>query len=247
VLALGALAALYLQSELEQALVIPVAELLAAGRSNIGLISTASALKLEEFARRSRDWYDQLTREQLFARLFGSGRAASSAGAGVNHDFQLRLATLCQALLRYSEDYAWGQKPGPGSEAALAQTMVALLQNLGPRQFGNVAFASQLIQDQLQRAVDLLNDSDVGAIFGGVGLWSTLRAILGPETPDIARYVTRGQSGMQLLRWLASAPIGPDEARSAPLLPANATIYRHAASWIEATGLARTTSAPRSI
>lgn len=236
--ALRAVAALYFQAELEQAGVIPVAELLVEARLQQAFGSVRVAEKLEAFAQRGRGrWYDRAHRQQLFARLFGTGPAATNdAGATVNREFEQRLAGLCLALARYAADLRFSSGASSGSEAAVRTAAVGLLSNLAPRQFGNTLIAGRLIQEELQAAIDLLNDPEVGALFGVRGLWPTLRQILGDQAPDLQRLVDRAQAGLRLIEWLAAAL--PQLTNSAGPLPLpEPSIFASAATWLQATGL----------
>jgi hypothetical protein len=213
--------------------------MLAQVRSRLAFASRKAAQKLEDFARHSRDWYDQENRDLIFARLFGLGRAAANAGgAMVNRDFQQRFVSLCLTIVRYSEDYRWGQVPGPAREAALRQVAIHLLINLGSRQFGNTVFAGRIIQEQLRHALELLNDPDIGAIFQARGLWNTLRKVLGTETPDVGRFVDRGQSGLRILNWLASivSQLNATPPYN-PLLAPDSPVFVWAATWLRASGI----------
>jgi hypothetical protein len=236
---LRVMAALYFQSELEQAGIITVAEMLAASRRTLEVRSARVSRKLDEFADRGRThWYDRQSRSITFARLFGVGMAADLQDAAVNRDFQQRLATLCLSLVNYQRDYFWGQTPGPTREAALRETARILLFNLGPRQYGNLPNAARLIQEQLRAAIDLLNDPDLAALFRARGMWEVLRQVLGRNAPDLGRLVTRGQTGLRLLDWLASAiPALADSSPARPLLPADTPVYTWAAAWLAATGI----------
>jgi hypothetical protein len=235
---LKVMATLYLQAELEQAGVIPVAELLAQQRILLGVRSISSAAKLETFAVRNHHWYDRQNRILLFARLFGLGLAArSEEGNTVNRDFQQRFATLCLTLVRYGEDFRGSLRPASTREALLRQVATDLALNLGARQFGNTISAARLIQEQLQQAIDLLNDVEIGVLFQARGLWDVLRKLLGPETPDLGRLLTRGQSGQRILNWLASTVGRLDGTVAGPLLTANEPVYVWAASWLSATGV----------
>ena len=235
---LRVIATLYLQAELEQAGIVPVAEMLAQARTTLTFASRQALEKLEDFALRSRHWYDRETRDLLFARLFSIGRAATNAeGNIVNRDFQQRFATFCLAIEDYNENYGRGQQPEPIREATLRGEATNLLINLGARQFGNTVLAAGTIQAQLQHAIDLLENRDIGALFQAQGLWDILRKILGPETPDLARLIDRGQSGLWLLDWLASViPQISEKAAFRPLLPAGSPVFVWATTWLKATG-----------
>ncbi len=233
------IATLYLQAELEQAGVIPVAEMLAQARVSLNFASPQVIEKLEDFALRSRNWYNRESRDLLFARLFGIGRAATNAeGTMVNRDFQQRFATFCVAIERYNEDYSWGQQPGPTTEAALDEAATDLLLNLGARQLGNTTIAAGTIQDQLRYAINLLTDPGVEALFQARGLWDTVRKLLDTETPDLARLIDRGQTGLWLLDWLASViPQISEKVHHQPLLPARSPVFVWAATWLRASGV----------
>src|SRR6476646_3871864 len=70
---LDALGTLYLQAELELAGVIPAAEALAEARTSLDLPNERVAERLERFEQRQREWFDAASRNQLFARVFGTG------------------------------------------------------------------------------------------------------------------------------------------------------------------------------
>lgn len=236
---LHAMAAIYLQAELEQTGIVVVAEALAQMRASLGLRSRTAAQKLEDFARQQRDWYDREQRHQLFVRLFGIGDITpESRGFEVNRDFQQRFASLSTRLLQYAEDYRWGQQPGPARETTLRHAAKAVLFNLGPRQYGNTVIAGRKIQEQLQAAIGILQDRDIAGLFLGRGLWDTLRKILGDQTPDLGRLNARGQSGQRLLTWLALAlPELRQSTPTRPLLPARSPAFVWAAAWLQATGM----------
>jgi hypothetical protein len=235
---LRVVASLYLHAELEQAGVVAVAELLAENRYTLGVMGERGARLLEEFARRNRQWYDRDSRTRIFARLFGQGQAARPGeGREVNREFQQLLANLCGAIVGYSEQYRFRQRPTPAQEALVRQIATDLLVNLGARQYGNTATAATQIQDQLRRAIELLSDEGIAARFQARGMWDVLHKILGKETPDLGRLITRGQSGQRLLEWLASAlPLITETPPSKPLFAAESPVFTLAASWLEASG-----------
>ena len=238
---LRTLATLYFQAELEQAGLIPVAELLAEERASLVVGAAATAGRLEDFYRhsRSRNWYDRATRNRLFARLFGMGPAVNDeAGSAINRDFLRRLATLCSAINQLALIYQFGQTPDATADEVVRYEATEILNNLGPRQYGNALLAAQIIQDELQEAIALLSDPGVEFLFGGHGLWDTLRKIMGDQAPDLDRLVNLGQNGIRLLNWLASViPQLGDGTSSRPLLPPGSPVFTWAAAWLAATGL----------
>lgn len=236
----------YFQAEMEQAGVIAVAELLAASRLTLDVRSPRLSRKLEDFAERGRQqWYDRPHRNVTFTRLFGIGTAANLHEGVVNRDFQQRFAMLCFALTTYQRDYMWGRNPGATREAALHETARALLFNLGPRQYGNLQSAARSVQEQLRIAVDLLNDPDLTALFQVRSMWDVLRQVLGDMAPDFGRLVTRGQTGMRILQWLASlSPVLQNSAARGPLLPSSSPVFVWAAAWLQATGIEAASTRP---
>ena len=237
---LGALGTLYLQAELELAGVIPAVEALVEARTSLDLPNERVAERLERFAQRQREWFDQASRNQLFARVFGTGPSATNDGGGVvNRDFEQRLAALCTALVRSADDAARG--PVPAEDDVRIRTAAGdLLSNLELRRYGNTVFAARRIQGQLEAAIEILKDPDVATMFHARGFWQTLQHILAPNSPDIARIVERGQAGQRLLGWVGGT-LGVSSGGS---LPTGADVERWAVQWLAATGLDAVSATP---
>lgn len=238
--ALRVLAALYLQAELEQAGVIPVAEVLAQSRYSLRLTDVATARKLDEFAQLSRDWLDRNQRNQVFARAFGLGAGAETAeGRLINRSFQQRFAAFCSALTQTQEDARWGQAPGVTRLALARQMTLELLFNLGQRYTGHTAGATRRIHEQMQKALSLLNQPGLRSFFLARDLWDLLRQILGDTAPDFGRLLTRGQSGQRLLHWLASVAVQAQTDNSLQWLKgADPSVFVWAGQWLAAAGFA---------
>jgi hypothetical protein len=242
--ALRGLSALYLQAEMEQAGILIATEALGEARAGLALPVPAAA-KLEDFVRQAREVPGFAERARLFARLFGLGPAAIGSSAAVNHVFQQLFATWCLGLLRYAAEHRPGRIPGPIREAALRSSTLDLVLNLTPRADGHALLAGRRIEGQLRRAIAVLSDAGIGGALGmgTLGLWPTLRRILGDilgETaPDLGRIVARGESGVALLAGLPDLlPELQANRPNRPLIPAVSPLYVHAARWLEATGLA---------
>lgn len=234
------LGALYLNAELEQAGLPLAAELLAQAKLELSLMSAEAARLLDNFDTMRRTAYTREQRELLFARLFGIGGGAVAArGAAVNNEFQRLLATFCTGILRTTESLL------PGGSTAVRQTFVrdaalTLASNLAARQFGNTVAAGQALQRYTQRAIELLTHPGMLTHFGVRGLWELLAKLFGPAVPDMGRIVTRGQSGMRVLIYLAE---GLPALQAQPLgtLPqASDIVATSAAQWLQASGLAAT-------
>lgn len=236
--------ALYLQAEMEQAGVIPVAEALAEQRATMPINSDEAAGRLEKFAANMRGhWHDRAYRSQIFARAFGIGDgAASDQGPLVNHDFGRILAALCNALVQQSNPTPWNQG-AVSSSAALAETCQELLQNLGERQYGSTLIAAASIQEELEAALNLLRDTAIQQAFNGRGVWDTIGRIMGSAAPDVGRMVHRGQCGQAVMHWLAQNSGSLGSSGSITLNLGDPVIIA-AAQWLQATGLPSAPSTP---
>ena len=237
--ALGVFAAMYLESEMEQAGLISMTELLAAARDRLALTSAATNRRLDDFVSPLHKYPGRQQRELIFARVFGNGPAAVlERGNAINNGFEQLLASLCFALVQYSKDTNGKVPPNPAREAVVRRTATALVLNLSGRQFGNTLAAGAHIATMLQKAVAILSDPAVLASFQTRTMWDTLRRLLGDRVPDLGRLLTRGQNGMRLLRWIAGIlPQLADELQIRSILGPNGPQYLWAAQWLEATGL----------
>jgi len=237
--ALGVFAALYLESELEQAGLISMTEILGAGRDRLPLNSVTAARRLDDFVSPLHKYPGRQERELIFARVFGSGPAAVlERGNAINNGFEQLLANLCFALVQYSRDTNWKLPPSPAREVVVRRTATSLVINLSGRQFGNTLAAGSQIANMLQKAVAILGDPAVLAYFQTRTLWDTLRRLLGDRVPDLGRLLTRGQNGMRLVRWIAGVlPQLLDELQIRSIVGPNEPQYLWAAQWLEATGL----------
>lgn len=234
---LRVMAGLYLQAELEQTGLIAVAEMLSDERTNLVIRSPEAAARLEAFYRHRQGWYDRQTRERLFARLYGIGPAVNAeSGNAINRDFRRCLGVLCLAVNHVEEDYRFGQSL-TSTEERLRWSAIELLNNLGPRQYGNALLAAQQIQEELREAIALLSEPGILGLFGAQGLWDLLQRILGPQAPEFHRLVELGQNGLRLLNWLASViPQLKDQASHALLAPGS-PVFMWASAWLVAFGI----------
>jgi hypothetical protein len=235
---LKVMATLYFQAELEQVGIIAVAELLADARYELKLFNRKSAGMLEEFFRNRRDWYDRTAREQTFSRLFGFSSNNPNFNANLaNRDFQTRFANFCLSLWRLGEDLRYQKSPNPMLEAAVRQSALDLLVNLGARRFGDIFEAAKRIQNQLSKSIAILEDEGIGNVFQTKGMWNVLRIILNPNVPDFARLTTRGQSGLRLLDWLAiQLPQIVDKDSRKPILDGISPVLNWTEMWLNASG-----------
>jgi hypothetical protein len=235
-------ASLYLAAELEQAGVVPIAELLAEQRDTLNLTSYQAAAKLDEFATRQHQWYDRAGRAQVYARLFGIGAGATNeGGALVNREFMPLFAGLCRALARFAEISA-GARAVTGLEAGVRNSAAMLLANLAPRGLGNTLLAARRLEDQVRHAVDILRDPAVDALVGARTMQQAILNILGKDAPDVQRLIDSGLGGQAVLEWLATAlPRLTDESGHELVMAFDDKVAVTAALWLRAVGLAADT------
>lgn len=250
---LKVLATLYQQAELEQAGIIPVADVLAEARYRLSVQSFRSSNLLEQYYQKTSYppeansggkrgvWLDRNSREHVFARVFGFNLSnAASKSVSSNRDFQTKFANFCLELRNSGEDLRWRKQVSPMRDSALRQAILDLLVNLGSRSYGDTYAAARRIQSQIAKAVELLSDEGIGNVFQARGMWQLLDKLLKPDTPDFGRLTTRGQSGMRLLIWLVGIlpQIEKRDLRK-PVLEATSPAVNWAEMWLRATGFDR--------
>jgi hypothetical protein len=155
-----------------------------------------------------------------------------------NYDFQTKFANFCLALWRVGDNFTYQKKLSPMLDSAFKQTAADLLINLGSRRYGDIYEGSKRIQNQLSRAIALLEDEGIGNALQTKGMWNILRIVLSPNVPDFARLTTRGQSGLRLLNWLAAIlPQVSNPNNTKPILEEISPVINWAEMWLEASGI----------
>jgi hypothetical protein len=233
---LEAMAALYFQAELEQAAVIPVAEVLADSRFTLEVRDPQTAGQLEDFANNMQgNWYSRELREQLFARTFGYSGSVTGHHSAINREFEPLFGQFCLSLQRHQQRARWAP-PGGGTVARVEMALQNLLRSLARRRLGNTLIAARRIQGQLQAAINLLNQPDLTRLFQAQNLWGLIGNILGPDSPDLARHIERAQNGLRLLSWLARHHSDLSGTALAQRLQSESRLFLWAANWLQASG-----------
>ena len=226
---LATLAGLYLLAQVEQTGLPAAAELLVAERLALDLRSDEAARLLDETADAAREWVPRAAREQLFARVFGTGPGAGAAHIPANTEFIPVLDAAASAIAAYDRAALLGGPPA-ATRTQLTRAAARLRANLAPRQHGNTILATGRIAAQARQAVTLLSHPGIVALVGGVSAWDVVRATWpDEERPDIDRLLALGRSGQAVVTW-SGAPPGsitdpPAEVRDA------------AATWLAESGL----------
>lgn len=237
---LRVLAPLYLASELEAARLLPAAEMLAGLYISGGLpgeLGPAAGL-VTSFWKKRKDRFTAVERQAFFSRLFGATFNADLAGeGGRNTAFEPLMINLTEALYKLDESPGLGAKPAPFEETRLRMAASALADNLLPRSGGITAFASRDILEATQEALAILKHAEVQQAVGAHSLWSAVRNIAESYlnvTVEISAHVTRGQSGVLILAWLAE--VLPRLHKTTGVLASfNDPILTAATAWLQAS------------
>jgi hypothetical protein len=237
---LRALAPLYLASELEAARLLPAVEMLTGIYVSGGLpgdLGPAAGL-VTNFWKKRKDRFTAVERQAFFSRLFGSTFDTNMAGeGGRNVEFEPLMINLTEALYKLDESSGFGRNAAPFEETRLRMAASALADNLIPRSGGITAFASRDILEAVQQALAILKYVEVQRAMGAHSLWSAVRNIAENylnETGEISAHVTRGQSGVLILAWLAEV-LPQLHNVSGSLAAFNDPVLTAATAWLQAS------------
>jgi hypothetical protein len=227
--------ALYFQAEMDQTGVLAVTDLLVSSRLTLAITDRTAAALLENYNTRGKMFFPPAQREQVYAAAFGLGNATPPNLT--NTAFQQLFAALCAAIIRYVDEAAWSRIASPMRAAAVRQACIDLMDNLAGRDYGHNAAVARQTAEQLRMAVEILSHAGIHALFGTRGMWETLRRIMGSQTPDLTRLLTRAQSGQRLLHWTqVLLPVLGNANAAIPLRPGE-PVSSWASQWMDATGL----------
>lgn len=236
---LRAVATLYLAAELESALVVPVAELLAGLAVSGGLPGDvgAAAAPLAAFWRSRSERFAPEERVAFFARLFGAAAQPLAGGGPVNAAFDERLIDLCEALYKLDEGGASGGYGAMHQQVRLRMAANAMIDNVVQHSGGMTAFAAREMLAGVRAAVAILATPALQRRFGGDSLWDVVRSVAARylhDDPAIDAHVTRGKAGLTILAWLADAlPALADGG--GPLIGLDHPVVGAAVEWLQAS------------
>lgn len=235
--ALGALGALYLHAELEQAGLLSTLDALAETRRSLHSLPPETADKLERYALEARDHYARAEREDLFARVFGLGPAVSlGPHSTANLPFRQALARLCGAILRAYEAGSLPAIRRAREDALLSEAARQLLDNLSGHRHGNALIAARRLHARVKQAFDILGDPGLTGLLGTRAAWASLEKLAGRGHPDLADCAKRGVAGQRLIAWLGK--IAQLLGENAPIPPVDEALAHSAAAWLLACGFA---------
>lgn len=237
---LRVLAALYFQGEIEGTYLMSVAEELAEARYGLNLTDPEAAQLLETLGQDMQSgWVTRDLRNQIFARSFGLGFADPNLGdTAVNQEFEPRFARVCSAIVQASQS-VYGRS-APDAVLRLGVTAQSLMNNLAARLQGNTLLVTERISHQLRAALAAVNHPGLAQLFSGANAWDVVRAVLGPDVPNLEALIERAQTGMRILTWLShhlSALRGSDPRGIESAVAAEPQLIGWADGWLRASGL----------
>ncbi len=237
--AMRTLASLYFLAELEGTHLISVAEELATARFSLNLRDTDAAQKLDDLVRAMQgNWLDRDLRNRIFVRVFGLGFVDPVLGdEAVNREFEPRMARFCGALSRFGDERAMA-RISTASVTEAGYSAQLLLTNMGGRVQGNTLVVAGHLTGQIKTALAVLNHPGMAAVFMARNAWDVIRAVLGPDTPDMQGPVTRAQTGLRLLSWMSGHVGALARADAASALAAEPEVPALAEGWLAAAGIA---------
>ena len=239
---LRGIATVYLAAELESALLVPAAELLASLAASGGLPGATGDLGRDADAVLIGFWHERhqrmtaAERRALFARLFGTeGTIAPADPRGVNEDFSGLFIDVCEALFKLDEAVSDSAHGGPAQQARLRAAAGRLADNLLHRVGSMTVFAARDLLASVKAALALFKQHSVQQAFGAHSLWTAVdevgRRYLHAEA-EAEAHVARAKDGTTVLAWLADALPLLNEATQ-PLASLDSPVIAAAAEWLQ--------------
>ena len=210
---LRSIATLYLAEELEAALLVPAAELLASLAASGGLPGATGDLGGVAESVLARFWHarhQRMTaaeRRALFARFFGTeGPTAPADARDVNDDFEALFIDLCEALFKLDEQASDSSYGGAAQQTRLRVAAGQLADNLLRHTGSMTVFAAGDLLATVQAALTLFKQHPLQQVLGAQSVWAAVsevgRRYLHAEA-EAEAHVARGKDGCAVLAWLA--------------------------------------------
>src|SRR6516225_5153509 len=210
---LRSIATLYLAEELEAALLVPAAELLASLAASGGLPGATGDLGGVAESVLARFWHarhQRMTaaeRRALFARLFGTeGPTAPASARDVNDDFEGLFIDLCESLFKLDDQASDSSYGGAAQQTRLRVAAGGLADNLLRHTGSMTMFAANDLLATVQAALTLFKQPPVQQLLGSQSVWAAVsevgRRYLHAEA-EAEAHVARGKDGCAVLAWLA--------------------------------------------
>jgi hypothetical protein len=239
---LRSIASLYLAAELEAALLVPAAELLASLAASGGLPGATGDLAQDADTVLSGFWHarhQRMTageRRALFARLFGTeGPTAPADPPGVNDHFEALFIDLCEALFKLDDMASDSSYGGAAQQTRLRTAAGRVADNLLRHTGSMTVFAARDLLATVQAALTLFKQRPLQQVFGVQSVWAAVgevsRRYLHTEA-EAEAHIACGKDGCTVLAWLADAlpQLGNG---SGPLTTLDNPVIAAATDWLQ--------------
>ena len=218
---LRAIAALYLAAELEGAMLVPAAELLAGLAATGGLpnqLGSTAEHTLEALWHGRNHRMTTAERQTLFSGLFGTTPAQEGVDGA--------MIDLCEALFKLTDD---------PTQAHLHATAGALADGLLRRTGTATMFVAKDVMGTIRTALALFQQTPVQAAFGARSTWAAVDAVAARylhAQGAAEAHVSRGKDGVTVLAWLADVLPRVGQP-GAPLASPDHPVVAAAADWLQ--------------
>ena len=217
---LHAAQAIYFAYQLEEMRLFQVAErivelfhqgLLPIGRGNAGQM-------LEQYWRSHRPQPESV-RRNAYWRMFGVAPGAAARAGEPNSEFLSLWMRFISAVSAYAREHRASALITPRTDANAQVRKAArdLAANLSLHGWGGALFMAKQLTADVERALDILGDSEVQQAFGALDMWQVIDSVnttyLGGAR-NVARIRIKAQAGRLIFDWLAKLdePTTKDDA-----------------------------------
>lgn len=206
---LHAAQAIYFAYQLEEMrlfqVVARIVELFQQGQLPLG---RGSAGQMLEQMWRSHRPQPESVRRNAYWRMFGVATGGDAGAGEPNSEFLSLWMRFIAAVSAYARDHGAAALITPPTRANAVVRNVArdVAANLSASGWGAAHFVAQQLSADIQRALDILGDSEVQQAFGARDAWQVIDNVnttyLGGAR-NVARIRTKAQAGRWIFGWLA--------------------------------------------
>ena len=158
-------------------------------------------------------------RRNAYWRMFGVAPGGDAEAGEPNSDFLSLWMRFVSAVSAYSREHSAAAliTPSTPANAGVRNAARDLASNLPAHGWGAALFVAEQLSTDIQRALDVLGDSEVQQAFGARDAWQVIDHVnathLGAAR-NVARIRARAQAGRGILCWLAQMdqPSAADDA-----------------------------------
>ena len=182
-----------------------IVELFQQGQLPLGRGSAGQAL---EQMWRSHRLQPESVRRNAYWRMFGAAADRDADAGEPNSDFLSLWLRFIVAVSAYAREHGASALIAPRTDAnaSLRKTARDLAANLSRHGWGGAKFAAAQLTADIQRALDILGDSEVQQALGARDMWQVVESVnttyLGGAR-NVARSRTMAQAGRRIFDWLA--------------------------------------------